>query len=62
MNRSRLLRVVPLAALALGVGVAAAAPASAAASGTFAPTGSMHAGHTEGKATLLQNGQRSARP
>ena len=35
----------------------AAAPASAAASGTFASTGSMHAAHTEGKATLLQNGQ-----
>jgi len=57
MNRSRLLHCVPLAALALGVGLAAAAPASAAASGTFTATGSMHAAHTEGKATLLQNGQ-----
>jgi Kelch motif len=57
MNRSRLLHGVPLAALALGVGLAAAAPASAAASGTFAPTGSMHAAHTQGRATLLQNGQ-----
>jgi hypothetical protein len=56
MNRPRLLHVVPLAALALGVGLTAA-PASAAASGTFTATGSMHAAHTEGKATLLQNGQ-----
>ena len=57
MNRSRLLPVVPLAALALGAGLAAAVPASAAASGTFTATGSMHAAHTEGMATLLQNGQ-----
>jgi hypothetical protein len=53
MNRLRLFHVVPLAALALAVGFTAA-PASAAASGTFAPTGSMHAAHTQGKATLLQ--------
>jgi hypothetical protein len=57
MNRPHLLPVVPLAALALGAGLATAAPASAAASGTFTATGSMHAAHTEGKATLLQNGQ-----
>jgi galactose oxidase-like protein len=57
MNRPRLFGVVPLAALALGAGLVAAAPASAAVSGTFTPTGSMHAAHTEGKATLLQNGQ-----
>jgi len=45
--------------LAAGAGAAglAAAPAAAATSGTFTPTGSMHAAHTEGKATLLQNGQ-----
>ena len=35
----------------------AAAPATAAASGTFTATGRMHAAHTQGKATLLQNGQ-----
>jgi large repetitive protein len=57
MNRPRLLHVVPLAALALGVSLAAAAPALAAASGTFTATGSMTFSHTEGKATLLQNGQ-----
>jgi WD40 repeat protein len=56
MNRLRLFHVVSLAAVALAVGFAAA-PAAAAASGTFAPTGSMHAAHTQGKATLLQNGQ-----
>jgi Galactose oxidase, central domain len=56
MNRLRLFHLVPLGALALAVGLAAA-PASAAASGTFTPTGSMHATHTQGKATLLQNGQ-----
>jgi hypothetical protein len=57
MNRSRLFGVVPLAALALGVGLAAAAPASAAASGTFTPTGSMNLAHTQGRATLLTDGQ-----
>src|SRR5215471_7844410 len=56
MNRPRLLHVVLLAALAWAAGLAAA-PAWAAASGTFTATGSMHAAHTEGKATLLQNGQ-----
>src|SRR6516165_6196074 len=45
--------LVPLAA-ALGL---AAAPATAATSGTFTATGSMHAAHTEGVATLLQDGQ-----
>ena len=52
----RLSRAVTLAAAAAAVGLAAA-PASAAASGTFTATGSMHAAHTQGKATLLQNGQ-----
>src|SRR5215831_14548518 len=56
MSRPRLLHVVLLAALAWAAGLAAA-PAWAAASGTFTATGSMHAAHTEGKATLLQNGQ-----
>jgi WD40 repeat protein len=57
MNRLRLLQIVLLTGLAVAAGLAAAAPVSAAASGTFAPTGSMHAAHTQGKATLLQNGQ-----
>ena len=52
----RLSRAVTLAAAAAAVGLAAA-PASAAASGTFTATGRMHAAHTQGKATLLQNGQ-----
>jgi len=56
MNRPRLFHIVPLAALALAIGLAAA-PASAAASGTFAPTGSMNFAHTQGRATLLPNGQ-----
>jgi len=42
------------AAAALGL---AAAPATAAASGTFTPTGSMNAGHTHARATLLLDGQ-----
>src|SRR5215470_12804884 len=46
-----------LLAGALLAGLGAAAPATAATSGTFTATGSMHAAHTEGKATLLQNGQ-----
>ena len=49
-------RAVTLVAAAVAVGLAAA-PASAAASGTFTATGSMHAAHPQGKATLLQNGQ-----
>jgi Kelch motif/Galactose oxidase, central domain len=52
----RLSHTVTLAAAAAAVGLAAA-PATAATSGTFTATGSMHAAHTEGKATLLQNGQ-----
>src|SRR5215472_10749137 len=56
MLRTRLSPLVALAAAAAVVGLAAA-PASAAASGTFTPTGSMNFAHTEGQATLLQNGQ-----
>jgi hypothetical protein len=57
MIRRRLLsRAVTLAAAAAAVGLAAA-PATAATSGTFTATGSMHAGYTQGKATLLKNGQ-----
>jgi WD40 repeat protein len=56
MIHRRLSRAVTLAAAAAAVGLAAA-PATAAASGTFTATGSMHAAHTQGKATLLQNGQ-----
>jgi len=51
----RLSRAVTLAAAAATVGLAAA-PAIAAASGTFTPTGSMNAGHTHGRATLLPTG------
>jgi len=56
MLRTRLSPLVALAAAAAVVGLAAA-PAAAAASGTFTPTGSMNFAHTEGQATLLQNGQ-----
>ena len=52
----RLSHAVTLAAAAAAVGLAAA-PASAATSGTFTATGSMHAAHTEGMATLLPDGQ-----
>ena len=52
----RLSRAVTLAAAAAAVGLAAT-PATAAASGTFTATGSMHAAHTQGKATLLPDGQ-----
>ena len=52
----RLSRAVTLAAAAAAVGLAAA-PATAATSGTFTATGSMHAAHTQGKATLLPDGQ-----
>ncbi len=44
-----------LAAAAAAVSLAAA-PAAAASSGTFAPTGSMNAVHTQGMATLLADG------
>jgi WD40 repeat protein len=56
MFRKRLVPLLTLAAAAAAAGLAAA-PATAAASGTFTATGSMHAGHTQGKATLLQDGQ-----
>jgi hypothetical protein len=56
MIHRHLSRVVTLVAAAAAVGLAAA-PATAAASGTFTATGTMHAAHTQGKATLLQNGQ-----
>ena len=56
MTRLRLSHLITLATAAAAVGLAAT-PAVAAASGTFAPTGSMNVGHTQGKATLLQNGQ-----
>ena len=52
----RLSRAVTLAAAAAAVGLAAA-PATAATSGTFTATGSMHVAHTQGKATLLPDGQ-----
>ena len=52
----RLSRAVTLAAAAAAVGLAAA-PAIAATSGTFTATGSMHAAHTQGQATLLPDGQ-----
>jgi WD40 repeat protein len=52
----RLSRAVTLAAAAAAVGLAAA-PATAATSGTFTATGSMHAAHTQGKATPLPDGQ-----
>jgi WD40 repeat protein len=55
--RTRLSSLLTLAAAAAAVGLAAAPGAVAAASGTFTATGSMHAGHTQGRATLLQNGQ-----
>ena len=57
MFRTRLSSLLTLAAAAAAVGLAAAPGAVAAASGTFTATGSMHAGHTQGRATLLQNGQ-----
>jgi Kelch motif len=56
MSGLRLRCLILLGALAAAVGLAAA-PATAAASGTFTATGSMHAGHTQGKATLLPDGQ-----
>jgi hypothetical protein len=56
MIQWRLSGAITLAAAAAAVGLAAA-PATAATSGTFTATGSMHAAHTEGVATLLQNGQ-----
>jgi WD40 repeat protein len=52
----RLSRALTLAAAAAAVGLAAA-PAAAATSGTFTATGSMHAAHTQGMATLLPDGQ-----
>jgi hypothetical protein len=56
MIHRRLPRAVTLAAAAAAVSLAAA-PATAATSGTFTATGSMHAAHTQGKATLLPDGQ-----
>jgi hypothetical protein len=56
MIQWRLSGAITLAAAAAAAGLAAA-PAMAATSGTFTATGSMHAAHTQGKATLLQNGQ-----
>jgi WD40 repeat protein len=55
--RTRLSPLLTLAAAATAVGLAPAPGAVAAASGTFTATGSMHATHTQGKATALQNGQ-----
>jgi hypothetical protein len=55
--RTRLSVLLTLTAAAAAAGLAAAPGAVAAASGTFTATGSMHAGHTQGQATLLQNGQ-----
>jgi N-acetylneuraminic acid mutarotase len=52
----RVSRAVTLAAAATALGLAVA-PAAAATSGTFTATGGMHFAHTEGMATLLQNGQ-----
>jgi WD40 repeat protein len=57
MFRTRFAPLLTLAAVAAAVGLAAAPGAVAAASGTFTATGSMHAGHTQGKATLLPDGQ-----
>src|SRR3974390_2297164 len=56
MSILRRRHVVLLVSLAAAVGLAAA-PAAAATSGTFTATGSMNAAHTQGMATLLQNGQ-----
>jgi len=57
MFRTRLSPVLlTVAAGAAAVGLAAA-PATAATSGTFTATGSMNAAHTQGMATLLQDGQ-----
>jgi len=56
MIHRRLSRAVTLAAAAAAVGLTAA-PATAATSGTFTATGSMHAAHTQGMATLLPDGQ-----
>ena len=56
MIHRRLSRALTVATAAAALGLAAV-PATAATSGTFTATGSMHAGHTEGVATLLQDGQ-----
>jgi len=56
MTRPRLSRLVTLAAAAAVV-ILAAAPAAAATSGTFTATGSMNVAHTQGRATLLPDGQ-----
>jgi len=56
MTRPRLSRLVTLAAAAAVVTLTAA-PAGAATSGTFAATGSMNVAHTQGRATLLPDGQ-----
>ena len=56
MIHRRLSPAVTVAAAAAAV-MLAAVPAAAAASGTFTATGSMHAAHTQGRATLLPDGQ-----
>lgn len=56
MPWSRLVRIVPLAALAAAAAFATA-PAAVAASGTFATTGSMSSPHEHDTATLLPGGQ-----
>ncbi len=56
MIHRRLSRAVTLAAAAAAAGLAAA-PATAATSGTFTATGSMNLAHTQGRATLLADGQ-----
>jgi len=56
MIHRRLSPAVTVAAAAAAV-MLAAVPAAAAASGTFTATGSMHAAHTQGRATPLPDGQ-----
>ena len=56
MIHRRLSPATTVAAAAAAV-MLAAVPAAAAASGTFTATGSMHAAHTQGRATLLPDGQ-----
>ena len=56
MIHRRLSPATTVAAAAAAV-MLAAVPATAAASGTFTATGSMHAAHTQGRATPLPDGQ-----
>jgi len=56
MIHRRLSPATTVAAAAAAV-MLAAVPAAAAASGTFTATGSMHAAHTQGRATPLPDGQ-----